>query len=88
MHRDIKPANIIPNMITQKLKIVDFGSAEFYLPGSLYSREPGKLAYRAPEMIIGDSYYDPKVDLWSFGCILAQMIFRVDFMFYGRNESD
>ena len=53
MHRDLKPANIIPNMITQKSKIIDFGSAEFYLPGTVYSTRPGKLAYRAPEMILG-----------------------------------
>lgn len=73
IHRDLKPSNIVLSE-DNDLKIIDFGSArpvEDYMSGYVASRW-----YRAPEMGFNWLHrrYGPPVDLWSVGCILAEMI--------------
>ncbi|CAF1499104.1 unnamed protein product [Adineta steineri] len=80
MHRDLKPANIL---LTNDgiLKIADFGlsdiirSAEFGQQQSL-SLNVVTLWYRAPELLLGDPNYDFAIDMWSVGCIFAELFIR------------
>lgn len=71
IHCDLKPENIlIKNAEKSEVKVIDFGSSCFihdHLSSYVQSR-----AYRAPEVILGCKY-DYKVDIWSLGCILAEL---------------
>ncbi|XP_059659130.1 serine/threonine/tyrosine-protein kinase HT1-like [Cornus florida] len=73
IHRDLKPENIIINEEFQ-LKIVDFGiSCEEAYCDRLVD-DPGSYRWMAPEMIKRGKSYGPKVDVYSFGLILQEMV--------------
>lgn len=73
-HRDLKPQNILINKTGEIVKIADFGLARhFSVPFRLYSKEIVTLWYRAPEVIMGAKDYGIGVDIWSLGCIFAQL---------------
>ncbi|KAL8144362.1 hypothetical protein V2J09_017394 [Rumex salicifolius] len=74
LHRDIKGANLLINN-DGVLKIGDFGLATFFRPERaepLTSRVV-TLWYRAPELLLGSTDYGIAVDMWSAGCILAEL---------------
>uniref|UniRef100_A0A674E2I7 mitogen-activated protein kinase n=1 Tax=Salmo trutta TaxID=8032 RepID=A0A674E2I7_SALTR len=71
IHRDLKPGNLAVNENCE-LKILDFGlarHAESEMTGYVVTRW-----YRSPEVIFNWMHYSQSVDLWSAGCILAEMI--------------
>ncbi|XVE63727.1 hypothetical protein DITRI_Ditri07aG0043000 [Diplodiscus trichospermus] len=75
LHRDIKGSNLLIDN-EGILKIADFGLATFYDPEQkqpLTSRVV-TLWYRPPELLLGATYYGVGVDLWSAGCILAELL--------------
>ena len=71
IHCDLKPENILLKSITNaEVKVIDFGSSNFvYDSSSSYIQSR---SYRAPEVIMGCNY-DYKIDIWSLGCILAEL---------------
>lgn len=74
LHRDIKGSNLLIDN-NGILKIADFGLASFFDPHQtqpLTSRVV-TLWYRPPELLLGATYYGAAVDLWSTGCILAEL---------------
>lgn len=74
LHRDIKGSNLLIDN-NGVLKIADFGLASFFDPNQtqpLTSRVV-TLWYRPPELLLGATYYGTAVDLWSTGCILAEL---------------
>ncbi|KAK2968447.1 hypothetical protein RJ640_004453, partial [Escallonia rubra] len=74
LHRDIKGSNLLIDN-NGILKIADFGLASFFDPHQsqpLTSRVV-TLWYRPPELLLGATYYSTAVDLWSSGCILAEL---------------
>lgn len=73
MHRDLKPENILlDNELT--VKVADFGLARAYqIPGRPYSNEVQSLWYRAPEILLGCDQYSISIDIWSIGCIFAEL---------------
>ena len=75
LHRDIKGSNLLLDN-RGVLKIADFGLATFYRPEQnvpLTSRVV-TLWYRPPELLLGATSYGVAVDLWSAGCILAELL--------------
>jgi len=87
MHRDLKPQNLL---IDKKgtMKLADFGlSRAFGLPIKTYTHEVITLWYRAPEILLGKRQYSTSVDLWSAGCIFAEMAMRKP-LFAGDSEVD
>ncbi|KAJ2849713.1 cyclin-dependent kinase 5 [Coemansia brasiliensis] len=73
LHRDLKPQNLLINK-RGDLKLGDFGLARaFGIPVRSYSHEVVTLWYRAPDVLMGSRQYDTSIDLWSVGCIFAEM---------------
>lgn len=87
MHRDIKPHNMI---ITgdKKLILIDWGLAEFYHPREEYSVRVASRFYKSPELLLNYPYYDYSLDIWSFGCVMAEILFEKRPFFYGKSDCD
>jgi cyclin-dependent kinase 7 len=86
LHRDMKPGNLLisPSGV---VKLADFGLARLF--GSPERKLTGQVVtrwYRAPEVLFGAKFYGPPVDLWSVGCIFAELLTRVPY-FPGRPPS-
>ncbi|KAL6858939.1 hypothetical protein ACP4OV_017941 [Aristida adscensionis] len=75
LHRDLKPHNLLMDRKTMTLKIADLGlSRAFTIPVQKYTHEILTLWYRAPEILLGASRYSTPVDIWSVGCIFAELV--------------
>ncbi|CRG99697.1 MO15-related protein kinase, putative [Plasmodium relictum] len=100
MHRDLSPANIFINK-KGEVKIADFGLSSKYA-FDMYSDKITKdknkknlnltnkvvtLWYRAPELLLGSNKYNSSIDMWSFGCIFAELLLQKP-LFPGENEID
>ncbi|KAK5175321.1 negative regulator of the PHO system [Saxophila tyrrhenica] len=73
LHRDLKPQNLLINNQGQ-LKLADFGLARaFGIPVNTFSNEVVTLWYRAPDVLLGSRTYNTSIDIWSAGCIMAEM---------------
>jgi len=74
LHRDLKPQNLLINK-KGELKLADFGLARaFGIPVRTYSHEVVTLWYRAPDVLLGSRKYSTPIDIWSAGCIFAEMM--------------
>lgn len=73
LHRDLKPQNLLISTKGQ-LKLADFGLARaFGIPVNTFSNEVVTLWYRAPDVLLGSRTYNTSIDIWSAGCIMAEM---------------
>ncbi|RIA96589.1 kinase-like domain-containing protein [Glomus cerebriforme] len=73
LHRDLKPQNLLINKNGQ-LKLADFGLARaFGIPVTTFSNEVVTLWYRSPDVLLGSRSYSTSIDIWSAGCIMAEM---------------
>ncbi|KAK0555761.1 negative regulator of the PHO system [Tilletia horrida] len=87
LHRDLKPQNLLINK-RGELKLGDFGLARaFGIPVNTFSNEVVTLWYRAPDVLLGSRTYSTSIDVWSAGCIMAEMISGVP-LFRGRDNND
>lgn len=87
LHRDLKPQNLLINK-DGLIKVADFGlGRSFGIPVRNYTHEIVTLWYRAPEVLLGSTRYSCPVDVWSLGCIFAEMMTRKP-LFQGDSEID
>ncbi|EKM53498.1 uncharacterized protein PHACADRAFT_259914 [Phanerochaete carnosa HHB-10118-sp] len=98
LHRDLKPGNLLVNADCE-LKICDFGLARGYQPGGGATQNRGAANqgfmteyvatrwYRAPEIMLSFANYGPAIDVWSVGCILAELLSGKP-IFKGRDYVD
>ncbi|KAK5869103.1 hypothetical protein PBY51_010062 [Eleginops maclovinus] len=77
LHRDIKPGNLLVNS-NCVLKICDFGLArvEESDESRNMTQEVVTQYYRAPEILMGSRHYSNSIDIWSVGCIFAELLGR------------
>ncbi|KAJ6818915.1 cell division control protein 2-like protein A [Iris pallida] len=88
LHRDLKPQNLLIDRHTNALKLADFGLARaFGIPVRTFTHEVVTLWYRAPEILLGSRQYSTPVDIWSVGCIFAEMVNQRP-LFPGDSEID
>lgn len=73
-HRDIKPQNLLVHPQTQQLKLCDFGSAKTLVKGEPNVSYICSRYYRAPELIFGSTDYTTAIDVWSEGCVGAELL--------------
>ena len=73
-HRDIKPQNLLYNPMTCVLKLCDFGSAKILVEGEPNVSYICSRYYRAPELIFGATNYTTQIDVWSAGCVMAELL--------------
>ncbi|KAI8062409.1 Pkinase-domain-containing protein [Gongronella butleri] len=73
-HRDIKPQNLLLNPLTGVLKLCDFGSAKVLTEGEQNVSYICSRYYRAPELIFGATLYTTKIDVWSVGCVMGELL--------------
>ena len=87
IHRDLKPANILLNS-SAEIRICDFGLSRSIDDNSTdLSHYVSTRWYRAPELLLEYETYDGKIDIWSIGCIIAEMI-KGKAIFQGRSTTD
>ncbi|KAJ1898902.1 Cyclin-dependent kinase catalytic subunit [Kickxella alabastrina] len=87
LHRDLKPQNLLIDQ-NGMLKIADFGLGRAIgVPLRVYTHEVVTLWYRAPEILMGSRQYSLAMDMWSIGCIFAEMVRRRP-LFPGDSEID
>lgn len=87
LHRDLKPQNLLIDG-RGYIKLADFGLARaFGMPVRTYTHEVVTLWYRAPEILLGSKFYSTSVDVWSLGCVFAEMLTRRA-LFPGDSEID
>lgn len=88
MHRDIKPHNVMIDHEKRKLRLIDWGLAEFYHPNKEYNVRVASRYFKGPELLVDYQMYDYSLDLWSLGCMLASMIFKREPFFHGCDNYD
>ncbi|GER56056.1 kinase family protein [Striga asiatica] len=87
LHRDLKTSNLLLNNCGE-LKICDFGLARQYgSPLKPYTHLVVTLWYRAPELLLGAKQYSTAIDMWSLGCIMAELLSKEP-LFNGKTEFD
>ncbi|KAF6723062.1 SNF-related serine/threonine-protein kinase [Oryzias melastigma] len=74
VHRDLKPENVVFLEKQGVVKLTDFGFSNRFQPGKTLNTSCGSLAYSAPEILLGDEYDAPAVDIWSLGVILFMLV--------------
>ena len=84
MHRDLKPNNLLVNANCD-LKICDLGLARMSdANDSIMTCYVVTRWYRAPELLLGNKHYDAAIDMWSVGCVMAELLARKP-LFQGKD---
>ncbi|KAF3336136.1 cell division control protein 2 A-like isoform X2 [Carex littledalei] len=88
LHRDLKPQNLLIDKHNNAIKLADFGLARaFAIPVRTFTHEVVTLWYRSPEILLGSKQYSTPIDIWSVGCIFAEMV-NGQPLFPGDSEID
>eukprot|EP00891_Asterochloris_glomerata_P007129 jgi/Astpho2/7129/fgenesh1_pm.00111_%23_1_t len=86
LHRDLKPSNLLLNASCD-LKICDFGLARTSTEQNFMTEYVVTRWYRAPELLLSCEHYTAAIDIWSVGCILAELLQRKP-LFPGKDYID
>lgn len=88
MHRDVKPHNVMIDHSERKLRLIDWGLAEFYHPGTEYNVRVASRYFKGPELLVDFQLYDYSLDMWSLGAMFASIIFKREPFFHGNDNND
>ena len=76
MHRDVKPHNVMIDHQQRKLRLIDWGLAEFYHPGREYNVRVASRYFKGPELLVDLQDYDYSLDMWSLGRYFHNIIIK------------
>jgi casein kinase II subunit alpha len=88
MHRDVKPQNIAIDKDRRRLRLLDWGLADFYHPRTRYNSHVATRVFKPPELLINYPYYDYSLDLWSAGLTFSIMMFKRIVLVVGEDDAD
>ena len=88
MHRDVKPHNVMIDHKRKKLRLIDWGLAEFYHSGHEYNVRVASRYFKGPELLVNHRLYGYQLDMWSLGCMFGGIIFIKNPLFKGRDNYD
>ena len=88
MHRDVKPHNVMIDHTKRELRLIDWGLAEFYHPGTQFNVRVASRYFKGPELLVDYQMYDYSLDIWSFGCMFGSIILRKEPLFHGEDNYD
>merc|ERR1719336_2159905 len=88
MHRDVKPQNLVIDTAGRRLRLIDWGLADFYHPGQLYNVRVASRHYKSPELLVKMQTYDYSVDLFAFACTLYGIVTGKIPYFRGKDNND
>ena len=86
-HRDIKPSNVLIDPYDYTLKICDFGCAKILVKDQENISYICSRYYRPPELVLGANFYTCQVDVWSIGCVIAELVLKKP-IFAGSNSKN
>ena len=86
-HRDIKPQNILIDPADNTLKLCDFGCAKHLVQTESNIAYICSRYYRPPELVVGATIYTTQVDVWSMGCVIAELALNKP-IFPGKSATD
>lgn len=75
-------------LTVSQLRLIDWGLAEFYHPGTEYNVRVASRYFKGPELLVDFQEYDYSLDMWSLGAMFASMIFRKEPFFHGNSNAD
>ncbi|KAI9782834.1 MAG: Casein kinase II subunit alpha [Geoglossum umbratile] len=84
MHRNVRPHNVLIDHEKRKLRLIGWGTADFYHQGTQYERETYWCS--GPELLLDFRECDYSIDMWSLGALSASMIFRKEPFFHGAGQ--
>lgn len=73
---------------TRTLRLIDWGLAEFYHKDQEYNVRVASRYFKGPELLVDMQDYDYSLDIWSFGCMLAGLLFKKEPFFRGNDNKD
>eukprot|EP01061_Rhynchopus_euleeides_P024033 TRINITY_DN38854_c0_g1_i1.p1 TRINITY_DN38854_c0_g1~~TRINITY_DN38854_c0_g1_i1.p1 ORF type:complete len:340 (+),score=133.16 TRINITY_DN38854_c0_g1_i1:38-1057(+) len=88
IHRDVKPQNVMIDHERRKLRLIDWGLAEFFHQGQEYNVRVASRYFKGPELLVDFHQYDYLLDMWSLGCMFAGIIFKKEPFFHGHDNHD
>jgi len=88
MHRDVKPHNVMIDHEKRRVRLIDWGLAEFYHAGTEYNVRVASRYFKGPELLVDFQEYDYSLDMWSLGCMLAALLFKKEPFFHGHDNYD
>lgn len=87
MHRDVKPNNVCIDHSRRTLRLIDWGLAETFYPETPYNARVASRFFKGPELLVELPFYDYRLDMWSFGCMFGGIIFMLDPLFRGSDNT-
>jgi len=88
IHRDVKPQNLVIDRKNKRLRLIDWGLADFYHQKQIYNVRVASRHYKSPELLVRMQMYDYSVDLFAFGLTLLGIVAQKIPFFRGQDNVD